>query len=162
MIFRLLFIITLAPAVFLGLRRERDFQFVALVLCFSFAASFPAWDGNPIWNNAASDALFGGLIILFCRERIPLFIGGLFLFASSISIIYGICIQPEMGYARIYAHSLSVIGHIENLALIMGTLDVGLADIMGYFGRALGWPLRGGRIAWRRSFGAVDDGSEEG
>jgi hypothetical protein len=139
-IYHILFLITLAPAVVLGLRRGGDFAFAGLMLAASFAA---AWAGfsyaSPVWNNAVSDFLFGFLMTLFCRERRVLVVAAFFYAATGISIVYGICAQPEVGYSIYYAHLLSIIGHIENLALIFGASDVGFRDGLDGRGRSLVW-----------------------
>lgn len=161
MIFRLLFIGTLAPAVLLGFRRGGQFRFTAIVLLISFALSFQSWGySNPAWANAIGDLICAALIGLFCRERTPILIGIFFAVSAHISIIYGIAVQPQMGYGALYAHTLSAIGHLQNVALVIGAADGGLRSWIGDKLRSMVGPMVSGRFSNR----AADprSGGEEG
>lgn len=146
--FRLLFLLTLAPAVWYGFRRGGDFTVVAIVLTGSWALSWVAWPTvDPILTNAMSDLLCAAFIAILCSHRACLFVGLLFGAVSSLSIIYGLCILPSTTYSLAYAHAVSIGGHLQNLVLLFGATDAGtgrrLRDL-GAAGRRLG--LRLGRV----------------
>jgi hypothetical protein len=125
--YRILFMITLAFGAYMGFRRGGDFAFVAMVLIASWVVSFFTWnDANPIWTNAVSDLLFASIIAAFCQARTAVIVGVTFALSAHISIIYGMANVPNSGYNLWYAHSLSALGHIENLVLAIGAWDGGI------------------------------------
>lgn len=115
-VFRLIFLVTLAPAAFLGLRRGGDSAICALVLLLSFGSTLLSWpSGDPAFLNAAFDATLALIVALSCESREAAFLGLLFAIAASFSLIFGVTGWSAREYHFIYANGLSLIGHAQNL-----------------------------------------------
>lgn len=159
MLFRFLFLLTLVPAVYVGFRRGGDCLVVSIVLLGSFAISIFGWSViNPIWTNAVADTLCAAFIAIFCTNNYAIRVGFLFVASALISITLGVYIYPETNYNPIYAHALSVLGHVENLTLLYGATDDGFRSRLRSFFRPLGASIRSAGFHRSRSH-SEDDGS---
>lgn len=152
MIFKIFFLLTLAPAVYLAFRRGGDFVTTGVVLLGSWGVSLASWPTTaPIWSNAVCDVLCAAFIAVLCGEQACLFVGLLFGVAASISLIYGMYIFPETTYDPLYAHTLSVIGHTQNVALAIGASDDGIRNRVRDVLRSLGAVVAGAGFRRRRA-----------
>lgn len=125
--FKALYLLTLIPAVYLGMRRGGDFITCSIIVLGNWAAGlFTFSTASPVLANAMSDLLSATFIAILCTNRACLFVGLLLGFASTISIVYGMVILPNIGYHVVYAHILSTVGHAQNLCLLFGALDDGI------------------------------------
>lgn len=125
-LYHILFLCTLSPAVILGFWRKGDFRVVAIILLASFSASYLAFQTPyPIWYSAVSDLMFSALIAAFCQNRTAVVVGITFALSAQLSVIYGMANAPNQVYHPLYAHALSVLGHIENVVLAVGAWDGG-------------------------------------
>jgi len=148
--FRLLFLATLIPALYMGFRRGNDFGIVALVTLGSWGLSFPAWDSsNPLLANTMCDLLCAAFICVFCTNRVCLTIGLLYGIAASISAIYGLSVYPGKMYTLAYAHSISIIGHGQNILLLIGAMDDGFRSRIRDVLRGMGAFAGGYRFSHR-------------
>ncbi len=115
-LFRLIFLMTLAPAAVLGLRRGGDSALCALVLLMSFGSTFLAWpSGDPVFLNAAFDATLALIVALSCESREAAFLGILFAIAAAFSLIFGVTGWASGEYHFLYANGLSAVGHAQNI-----------------------------------------------
>lgn len=133
---------TLLPAVVLGFRRGGDFVTASIVVIGSWLISYASFQtSNPLWTNAVSDALCAAFITLLCFERACLAVALLFWASANISLIYGLSIYPDTNYNSKYAHVISVMGHLQNLALLVGSADDGIRnrirDVLWAMGRTM-------------------------
>lgn len=118
-----LFLVTLAPAVILGMRRGDDSAIVAVVLLASFLGAHLAWRSeDPVLVNAISDLICAALIVILCNSGWPMGVAVLFLLAVGCSLI------EEVHGLRAYVHIISVIGHMQNIATIIGGIEHGRTD----------------------------------
>lgn len=156
MTFKILFLMTLVPAVYLAFRRDGDFVVVGVVILGSWGVSLASWPTTaPIWSNAVGDVLCAAFIAVLCRETACLFVGLLFGGAASISLIYGMYIFPETTYDPLYAHALSVMGHTQNIALAVGASDDGIRSRFRNVLRAVGAAVAG--VGFRRRRADLED-----
>lgn len=152
MVYQALFIATLAPAVIVGFRRGGDFRTTALVLLASWLASYVTfYTPEPIWANAVSDVLCTALIAALCHERSCLAVGILFGAVASLSIFYGWYMLPVNTYTVAYAHTVSIFGHLQNIALLLGASDDGIRNRIHDVLRSVGRPVRSAGFHPRRS-----------
>lgn len=134
--------LTLVPAVYLAFRRGGDFVTAGIVILGSFVITLVSWDtSNVVWTNAVSDALCAAFITRLCFERACLAVALLFWASANISLIYGLSIYPDTNYNSKYAHAISVMGHLQNLALLVGSADDGIRnrirDVLWAMGRTM-------------------------
>lgn len=112
-----LFLLTLIPAVGLGLRRGGDSAVVAGVLASSFALAHLSWGStDPLLANAAADLLCASVVVLFCSERWAMGVVALFALAVATSAA-GALVGGDL---QMTAHALSAVGHAQNIGLIIG------------------------------------------
>lgn len=142
--FKLIFLLTLVPAVYFAFRRGGDFTTAGVIILGSWGASLASWPtSQPIWTNAVSDVLCAAFIAALCRDRACIIVGLLFGFAASVSVIYGMYIHPKTTYDPLYAHAISALGHAQNIALAIGAADDGIRIRIRDFLRSLGAPSPG-------------------
>lgn len=140
--FTVIYLMTLIPAVYMAFRRDGDFTTAAIVVLGNWAVGLFAWQtSNPLWTNAVSDALCAAFITRLCFERACLVVALLFWASANISLIYGLSIYPDTKYNSTYAHAISVMGHLQNLALLVGSADDGIRnrirDVLWAMGRTM-------------------------
>lgn len=149
MFYQTIFMMTLIPALVLGMRRGGDFAMTAIVISGSWAISFFTFDThNPMAANAVSDGLAASFIVAFCTEKAAIRVGLIFFASGLVSIAYGVYLHPQTSYGAHYAHVLSGLGHAENLALILGAADDGIRRRIRAFLWPVGNSIRG--IGFRR------------
>lgn len=118
-----LFIATLAPAVMIGMARGGDSAIVAVVVLASFLGSHLSWrSDDPALMNALSDVICAALIVVLCQARWAMGVAVLFLIAVACSIAH------EVRGLIAYAHVISAIGHMQNIATIIGGVENGRTD----------------------------------
>lgn len=77
--------------------------------------------------NSVADLACAFIIIALCDERRAYMIAALFVAASSMSTIATFIHLPK-SYMVVYAHTLSIIGHAQNIALIWSASDGGIRN----------------------------------
>lgn len=148
--YQTLFMLTLVPAIVFGMRRGGDFALTAIVVAGSWAVSYFSFGSqSPIWTNAVSDVLSAAFIAMFCTHKAALRVGLIFFASGLLSIVYGVYTHPQTSYGVWYAHVLSVLGHAENLALLIGAADDGIRRRLRSILWPMGAPIRG--AGFRRS-----------
>jgi hypothetical protein len=118
-----LFIATLAPAVIVGMARGGDGAIVAVIVLASFLGAHLSWRSpDPVLTNAMSDLACAALIIVLCQARWAMGVAVLFLVAVACSVAH------EVRGMSAYVHVISAIGHMQNVATIIGGVENGRRD----------------------------------
>lgn len=117
-IYVIAFLITLIPAVLVGIWRGGNARVIALVIGLSFVLSHLSWVSNhPLYSNTLSDLVCAAIILLYSNTQRCLYMAYLFIIAVMVSMVNGILIAPSIEHSIFTAWVLSILGHFQNIYL---------------------------------------------